>query len=123
MALINDGSEKIMKSLQALYLSGQLKQLWENVTKVSDRKAWTFVAETALKQGDLRSAKRIYQQVLRDAGMVVSLKRLEKIEDKAELMGHISVIFKQFDLAQVKSTEQYIQAWLLILKYLASFSA
>jgi hypothetical protein len=59
------------------------------------------VAETALRQGDLSSAKKIYQQFLKDAGMVTTLKRLAQVEEKTQLLGHLAVIFKQFDLAQV----------------------
>jgi hypothetical protein len=38
-----------------------------------------------------------------DAGMVLTVSRLERVEDRNELLGHIATVFYQFDLAQVKS--------------------
>lgn len=65
------------------------------------RRCWTLVAETALSVLDLKTARRIYQQILSDAGMVITLNRLGAIEDRNELLGHVAVIFGDFDLAQV----------------------
>jgi hypothetical protein len=61
-----------------------------------------MAAECALNALDIRVAKRIYQEVLADAGMVMSLERLEAIDDRNELLGHVAAIFSDFDLAQVQ---------------------
>jgi WD repeat-containing protein 19 len=59
-----------------------------------------MVAETALNALDLKIAKRLYRQNLADAGMVMTISRIETIEDKNELLGHVATIFSDFDLAQ-----------------------
>lgn len=57
-----------------------------------------MLAETALQQLDVKFAKRIYRN-LGDVAMVMNLDRLDSIEDRIELVGHIAVFFNEFTLA------------------------
>jgi WD repeat-containing protein 19 len=59
-----------------------------------------MVAEAALHVFDIRVAKRIYRQILHDAGMVITLDALQNCEDRLLLGGHMSMIFGDFDTAQ-----------------------
>ena len=60
-----------------------------------------MLAEAALHSLDINTAKRIYRQILGDAGMVMNLERIQGVEEKCELLGHIAVIFEDFQSAQV----------------------
>ncbi|KAI8921154.1 hypothetical protein DFJ77DRAFT_448813 [Powellomyces hirtus] len=95
------------KGLQLYYMLGMLKNIWALVGVVTSTKAWIMLAESALRILDLLTAKRIYRQVLGDAGMVWSLERLDTVEEKNLLAGHISAIFGDVSAAQsyfLKST-------------------
>ncbi|KAJ1556127.1 WD repeat-containing protein 19, partial [Cladochytrium tenue] len=106
------------------------QELWAMVDKITARKAWMMVAETSLHALDIKTAKRIYRQVLHDTGAVMTLTALEgsddmisfdnmdeagggpsaaapvgsgrgaACEDRLALAGHICVIFGDFDQAQ-----------------------
>nr|KAJ3420801.1 WD repeat-containing protein 19 [Polyrhizophydium stewartii] len=67
---------------------------------VSSRQAWTMLAEAALHSMDILVAKRVYRQILNDAGMVMNLTRIESVEERVEMQGHIAVIFGDFNMAQ-----------------------
>ncbi|KAJ3330817.1 WD repeat-containing protein 19 [Blyttiomyces sp. JEL0837] len=88
------------KALQLAYTLGNYKDLWSVVDAIASRKAWTMAAEAALHSLDLQTAKRIYRQVLHNAGMVTTLSDIEATEDRLVLAGHVAVIFGDFDHAQ-----------------------
>ncbi|KAJ3156217.1 WD repeat-containing protein 19 [Geranomyces michiganensis] len=95
------------KGLQLYYMLGMMKDIWALVGTVKSAKAWVMLAESALRMLDLPTAKRIYRQVLQDAGMVWSLDRLDTVEEKNILAGHISALFGEVSVAQdyfLKST-------------------
>ncbi|KAJ3011652.1 WD repeat-containing protein 19 [Thoreauomyces humboldtii] len=94
------GDQEQGKGLQLLYMLGMLKSIWALIGVVQSVKAWTMLAESALRMLDLSSAKRIYRQVLKDAGMVWSLERLDCVEEKNLLTGHVSAIFGDVSTAQ-----------------------
>ncbi len=96
-----DSDESQINQLRALYHYGLFGELWEASKEIKSRRVWTAVAETALELLDLNVAARIYQQILSDASVAITIDRLRNIEDRNELLGHIAVIFKNFDLAQV----------------------
>ncbi|KAI9093093.1 hypothetical protein DFS34DRAFT_717341 [Phlyctochytrium arcticum] len=95
------------KSLQVYYTLGLYKETWQLIDVVKSRKPWIMLAETALRALDVVTAKRIYRQVLSDAGMVVTLERLDNVEERMLLAGHVSGIFGDVSAAQefyLKST-------------------
>ena len=87
------------KYLKSLYYYHLMDELWSLKASVS-RRVWTMLGEFMLKILDLKVAKRIYSFVLADVGMSMTLDRLRQVENLNELLGHISVIFNQFDKAQ-----------------------
>ncbi|KAI8903563.1 hypothetical protein EDD86DRAFT_230891 [Gorgonomyces haynaldii] len=87
------------KQLRTMYLVGLREDIWSYYPIVHSKKAWLLLAEQCLQSLDVSFAKRIYQQVLNDGGMVLCLERLQEIEDRMELMGHIAGIFQNFSLA------------------------
>jgi hypothetical protein len=70
--------------------------MWEFTSGLS-KKTWVIIGELALKSLDFKTSKRVYQQILNEAGMYLTICRIEKIEDRNELLGHIAVIFEDFD--------------------------
>ena len=88
------------EALNRLYLANMLPELWSMKSVILSRKAWTLVAESALRALDLIFAKRIYREILTDAGMVMTLESIDKCQELNELCGHIATLFKEFDLAQ-----------------------
>jgi hypothetical protein len=99
--LTADSDEAQIKQLKMLYHYGLLDELWKSSKEIKSRRVWTAIAETALGLLDLNSAARIYQQILSDANIAITIDRIKKIQDRKELLGHVAVIFKDFDLAQV----------------------
>jgi WD repeat-containing protein 19 len=99
--LKQDSDEAQIKGLKMLYHYGLFDELWQAANEIKSRRVWTAIAETALELLDLSSAARIYQQILSDANVAITIDRIRKIEDRNEVLGHIAVIFKDFDLAQV----------------------
>ncbi|KND01208.1 uncharacterized protein SPPG_04298 [Spizellomyces punctatus DAOM BR117] len=94
------------KGLQLYYTLGMLKEIWPLIGTVKARKPWIMLAEAALRVLDLKTAKRIYRQALADAGMVFSLQRLDNVEEKNLLAGHVSAIFGDVSAAQ----EYFVQS-------------
>ncbi|KAL5037819.1 hypothetical protein RTP6_005194 [Batrachochytrium dendrobatidis] len=88
------------RALCLLYLVGRMQCIWKLFPKVSSRQAWAMLAEAALHSIDVPTAKRVYRQMLGDAGMMMNLLRIEAVEELTELQGHIAVIFGDFNLAQ-----------------------
>eukprot|EP00842_Homolaphlyctis_polyrhiza_P006436 jgi/Hompol1/6794/HPOL_005093-RA len=88
------------RALRLLYIIGKLKNIWALHPAVTSRVAWTMLAEAALHSMDIAFAKRVYRQVLEDPSMVMNLTRIESVEERAELQGHVAVIFGDFNLAQ-----------------------
>ncbi|KAJ3064062.1 WD repeat-containing protein 19 [Podochytrium sp. JEL0797] len=100
---MDDKNEKAVgKTLQMLYTLGRMNDIWSLITTIKSRKAWTMLAEAALHVMDLPTAKRIYSQILHDAGMVITLSDIleSTCEERSVLAGHVAVIFGDFDRAQ-----------------------
>ncbi|KAI8831390.1 hypothetical protein BC829DRAFT_409646 [Chytridium lagenaria] len=75
------------KSLQLAYTLGIMS-------------AWTMLAEAALYVLDITTAKRVYRQILHDAGMVMTLSSYAEYEEINILAGYICIIFREFEHAQ-----------------------
>ncbi|KAJ2993993.1 WD repeat-containing protein 19 [Globomyces sp. JEL0801] len=89
-------------ALKLLYVVGKKEVLWSLYPTVKSSTAWLMLAEALLKSLEVKAAKRIYRQILGDVGMVMNLERIEVVEERIELLGHIAVLFEDFNLAQVK---------------------
>ncbi|KAJ3160276.1 WD repeat-containing protein 19, partial [Irineochytrium annulatum] len=89
------------KALQLAYTLGLMTDVWAHIESITSRKAWTMFAEASLYILDLPTARRVYRQILHDAGMVMALSStLSTTEDHLALAGHVCVIFRDFDHAQ-----------------------
>lgn len=75
-------------------------EVWSLVGHLTAQKPWTMLAEAALRVLDVPTAQRIYRQVLSDAGMVFSLQKLEYVEEKNLLAGHVCAFFGDISAAQ-----------------------
>jgi hypothetical protein len=58
-----------------------------------------MLAEIALQSLDVSFAKRVYGSALKDIGMYLNLERIEAVEERSELIGHIAVLFNDFEQA------------------------
>ncbi|KAI8836727.1 hypothetical protein BJ741DRAFT_708422 [Chytriomyces cf. hyalinus JEL632] len=100
---IDERNEKAVgKMFQMLYTLGRMTDIWALTSTVTSRKAWTMLAEAALHVMDLPCAKRIYSQILHDAGMVITLNDIldSTCEERSVLAAHVCVVFGDFDRAQ-----------------------
>ncbi|KAJ3110612.1 WD repeat-containing protein 19 [Phlyctochytrium bullatum] len=88
------------KALQLCYTLGIMKEIWSMIDIIKSRKAWTMLAEAALFVLDIATAKRVYRQILHDAGMVTTLTSYEQHEEISVLAGYICIIFREFEQAQ-----------------------
>jgi WD repeat-containing protein 19 len=94
------GKEKnISKILQLLYSLGRFDELWKVFDFNKDIESWRNLAEKALINLDIRTAKRIYRLV-GDADKVIFLNKIEGVEDKNSLCGQISMLLGEYDNAQ-----------------------
>jgi WD repeat-containing protein 19 len=84
---------------RVLYLVGQEKCLWGLYPAVSNKKTWTLLAEALLQILQIDAAKKIFR-IIGDIAMVTNLERILLCEDRQEMMGHICVLFGDFNLAQ-----------------------
>ncbi|KAH6596396.1 hypothetical protein BASA50_005102 [Batrachochytrium salamandrivorans] len=88
------------RTLCLMYLIGKLQSIWQLYPTITSRQVWTMLAEAALHSLDISTAKRVYCQMIGNAGMVMNLARIGAIEEQSELQGHVAVIFGDFNAAQ-----------------------
>lgn len=67
---------------------------------VSLKKTWVLLAEALLQILELDGAKKIFKMI-GDIAMVINLDRINQCEDRNEVIGHICVLFGDFNMAQV----------------------
>ncbi|OQR99725.1 hypothetical protein ACHHYP_04614 [Achlya hypogyna] len=91
-----DSDKVIFKQTLALC---RLQHAWKAALAVDAREYWSALASRAMHTLDIAFSKRVYRQ-LGDAGMVLGLDRIEHVEDKNLLAGHVSMLFGQYDMAQ-----------------------
>ncbi|ORX55502.1 hypothetical protein BCR36DRAFT_581508 [Piromyces finnis] len=89
----------IKKLLQLLYSLGRFNELWKVYNFNKDLDSWRDLAEKALINLDIKTAKRIYR-LIGDANKVLFLNKIEEIEDKNSLCGQISMLLGEYDNAQ-----------------------
>ena len=80
----------------------RLQDAWEVATQMQMPEMWEQLAHRAMTHMEIEFAIRVYRFV-GDASMVMSLERLEHIEDKDMLAGNILILFERddcYDMAQ-----------------------
>ncbi|KAF0696799.1 Aste57867_12461 [Aphanomyces stellatus] len=77
----------------------RMDMAWKQAIAIDAREYWLALAGRAMHTLDIALSKRVYRQ-LGDAGMVMGLNRIEHVEDKNLLAGHVSMLFGQYDQAQ-----------------------
>ncbi|KAJ3099152.1 WD repeat-containing protein 19 [Phlyctochytrium planicorne] len=96
------------KALQLAYTLGLMADVWSTIGTINSRKAWTMLAEASLYVLDIQTSRRVYRQILHDAGMVMTLNSYQEYEEILILGGYICIIFREFEHAQelfLQSTE------------------
>ena len=78
---------------------GRLARAWDLAVLLKERDIFLALGEAALKVLDIQLATRVYRE-LGDAGMVMSLIKLEGLEDAHLLSGHLALIFDDHSAAQ-----------------------
>lgn len=73
---------------------------WKYVPFITSKRPWTILAEALIENLEIKTSKRIYRNIIKDVGMVMNLERIEKCEERSELIGHVAVLFNNFNLAQ-----------------------
>jgi WD repeat-containing protein 19 len=79
---------------------GRLNEIWSLVPVITTTRSWVMLADNALFVLDIATAKRIYRQILGNAGMVMTLEELEWIDDRNLIAGHVSALIGNVSLAQ-----------------------
>ena len=85
--------------LPAVVALGRLARAWDLAVLLKERDIFLALGEAALKVLDIQLATRVYRE-LGDAGMVMSLIKLEGLEDAHLLSGHLALIFDDHSAAQ-----------------------
>jgi WD repeat-containing protein 19 len=77
----------------------RLDLAWKYASTIDSRDYWRALAGRAMQVLDISMANRVYRQ-LGDAGMVLGLERIEYIEEKNLLAGHVLMLFGDYVEAQ-----------------------
>eukprot|EP00771_Trimastix_marina_P001515 gnl/Trimastix_PCT/2596.p1 GENE.gnl/Trimastix_PCT/2596~~gnl/Trimastix_PCT/2596.p1 ORF type:complete len:1355 (+),score=466.46 gnl/Trimastix_PCT/2596:60-4124(+) len=89
----------LYKSFSQNLALGRLKDAWDVALLVKDRQCWQKLARAALDRFDITLAIRAYRQQ-NEPAMVIALERLESIDDKRILSGHIALLLGDYTAAQ-----------------------
>ncbi|TMW60429.1 hypothetical protein Poli38472_000471 [Pythium oligandrum] len=77
----------------------RMEAAWKLASSIDSRDYWLALAGRAMHTLNIGIAKRVYRQ-LGDAGMVLGLDRIENIEEKNLLAGHVSMLFGEYSEAR-----------------------
>jgi len=77
----------------------RLARAWDVAKLLNQKELFTKLGQAAMQNLDMPLAIRVYRH-LGDAGMVMSLRKLEAIEDSALLAGHMALMFDDYSRAQ-----------------------
>lgn len=93
-------TEEIEKSIFRQNLSLlRMEAAWKLAVSIDSSDYWLAFAARAMHMLDIPMAKRVYRQ-LGDSGMVLGLDRIEGIEEKNLLAGHVSMLFGEYGEAR-----------------------
>lgn len=73
----------------------RMEDAWKQALSIDSREYFLALAGRAMHTLDIAVAKRVYRH-LGDAGMVLGLNRIENIEEKNLLAGHVSMLFGDY---------------------------
>ena len=76
-----------------------LDQAWSYAKTLNDPDCWYALGDKALNLLDINMAIRVYRMVQQPA-MVLALDPLQHLNEKSLLLGHVSMLFKNFNDAQ-----------------------
>ena len=91
--------EKIRVCFQQTLRIGRLGRAWDLASLLKDVELFRQLGEAAMSALDIPMATRCYRE-LGDAGMVLSLQKLEGLEDAHVLSGHLALVFDDHAAAQ-----------------------
>ncbi|RLN52430.1 hypothetical protein BBJ29_007206 [Phytophthora kernoviae] len=77
----------------------RLDEAWRLVSRIDQRDYWLALAGRAMHTLDIPAARRAYRS-MGDSGMVLGLDRLEGIEEKNLLAGHVCMLFGDYGEAR-----------------------
>lgn len=86
----------------------KLEVAWEVASRFRSPEMWERLAHRAMTRVDVAFAARVYRFV-GDASMVMSLERLEHVEDTNELAAHVLVLFER-DECYDRAQELFVRA-------------
>ena len=98
--------EKIRVCFHQTLKIGRLQRAWDLAALLKEQELFIALGEASMRALDIPMAMRCYRQ-LGDAGMVLSLQKLEGLEDAHVLSGHLALVFDDHASAQdhfLKST-------------------
>ncbi|KAL1529596.1 hypothetical protein AB1Y20_000539 [Prymnesium parvum] len=99
------GPEKLKTCFQQNLSLLRLARAWDVAVLLNQRDLYLALGQATMKLLDVALAIRVYRQ-LADAGMVLALQKLETVEDRHLLAGHLAVIFADYSSAQ----EHFLQS-------------
>jgi len=77
----------------------RMSRAWDVALLVDQRELYAKLGHQALQYLDVPLAVRVYRQLM-DAGMVMTLQKLQSIEDSNLLAGHVALVFDDYPTAQ-----------------------
>eukprot|EP01065_Artemidia_motanka_P034939 TRINITY_DN4291_c0_g1_i2.p1 TRINITY_DN4291_c0_g1~~TRINITY_DN4291_c0_g1_i2.p1 ORF type:complete len:1462 (+),score=461.23 TRINITY_DN4291_c0_g1_i2:98-4483(+) len=77
----------------------RLDEAWKFATQLNQAECWYALGDKALHLLDIDMAIRVYRMV-NQPSMVLALDKLRYINEKSLLLGHVAMLFKNFDEAQ-----------------------
>ena len=77
----------------------RMSRAWDVALLVDQRELYAKLGHQALQHLDVALAVRVYRQLM-DAGMVMTLQKLQSIEDANLLAGHVALVFDDYPAAQ-----------------------
>ena len=86
----------------------KLQVAWEVASRLRSPEMWERLAHRAMTRMEIEFAARVYRSV-GDASMVMSLERLEHVEDTDELAAHVLVLFER-DECYDRAQELFVRA-------------
>ena len=91
--------ERLKQCFQQNLALLRMSRAWDVALLVDQRELYAKLGVQALQHLDVALAVRVYRQLM-DAGMVMTLQKLQSIEDANLLAGHVALVFDDYPTAQ-----------------------
>eukprot|EP01012_Entosiphon_sulcatum_P034005 TRINITY_DN4306_c0_g1_i1.p1 TRINITY_DN4306_c0_g1~~TRINITY_DN4306_c0_g1_i1.p1 ORF type:complete len:1383 (+),score=422.30 TRINITY_DN4306_c0_g1_i1:301-4449(+) len=92
-------AEQQVQAFQNHLALHRLDDAWKVALQLNLADFWAQLAEKALQTLDIEMAMRVHRHLGQPA-MVMALERIQHVQEKHLLLGHVCMFFKQFDEAQ-----------------------